>query len=301
MKIQVSGFTFLANAVRAGYPFRESLKSLLPLVDEMVVVLAPSEDETEAVLRSLNDPRIRILPADPVPFTGPRYYAYHTDLALQACRGRWCIYLQADEVLPEWDLPTIREALKRFDDDPRVEGMALLYRHFYGSPEYHFHGYGWYAREVRILRNLPGIRAWGDAQGFRRDGRKLRVVLLNAWVHHYGWMLPPRTMLRKIYQTEVVRGKRQEIPEPPEGVTAEEVYGREVAGLLRYSGPHPKEMRDYLQQHTWSYNPVLQPPSLRRRIQKWVADLAEGLTGRRFLEYQNFVVVDRFGFQGEGS
>lgn len=300
MSVRVSGFTFVANAERAGYPLRESLQSLLPLVDELVVVLAPSEDRTEEILRSLEDPRIRILPADPVPFTGPRYYAHYTDLALRACRGRWCVYLQADEVIPEWDLPLIREALERYEEDPRVEGMAFQYRHFYGSPEFFHHGYGWYPREVRIVRNLPDIRAWGDAQGFRRNGRKLRVVLLNAWIHHYGWMLPPRVMLRKIYQTEFVRGKRSTIPEPPENVRAEEVY-RETEGLRRFEGAHPAVMRDYLSRCTWTFQPALRPPSLKRRVQKAFADLAERLTGQRFLEYQNFVVVERFGFQGVGS
>ncbi len=37
------------------------------------------------------------------------------------------------------------------------------------------------------------------------------------------------------------------------------------------------------------------------RLQNAVADLTGRLTGRRVLEYQNFVVVERFGFQGEGS
>ncbi len=291
--MRVSGFTFVANVVRAGYPVQASLRSLLPLVDELVVVIAPSEDQTETVIREVRDPRIRLLHADPVPLKGPAYYAHYTDVAFQACHGDWCIYLQADEVIPEWDYPRIREALKRFFHDPRVEGMALRYRHFYGSPRYYHHGYGWYAREVRILRNLPGIHAWGDAQGFRRNGRKLRVVLLDAWIHHYGWMLPPHRMLQKIYQSEWVRGLRTEIPPVPERVRAEEVY-RETEGLRPYTGPHPRVMTEYLARYSWDYTPRLKPPGWRRRLQHWIATIGERLTGRRLLEYQNFVVVARY-------
>jgi len=35
--MKVAGFTFIRNAVRYDYPVVESITSLLPLVDEMVV------------------------------------------------------------------------------------------------------------------------------------------------------------------------------------------------------------------------------------------------------------------------
>lgn len=291
--MKVGGFTFVANVVRAGYPVEASLRSLLPLVDDLVVVIAPSEDETEEVIRRIQDPRIRVVHGNPVDLKGPAYYAHYTDLALDACQGDWCIYLQADEVIPEWEIPVIRDALNHFLHDTRVEGMALHYRHFYGSPQYYHHGYGWYGREVRIVRNLPDIRAWGDAQGFRRNGRKLRVVLLKAWIHHYGWMLPPDRMLQKIYQSEWVRGKRSSIPPIPSGVRAEEVYG-ETRGLRPYLHPHPEVMREYLSSWNWEYHPSQTAPSLRQRLQHWLATLSEYLTGQRWFEYQNFRIVARY-------
>jgi len=292
--MRVSGFTFLQNVVRTGYPFRESLRSLLPLVDELVVVLPPSEDGTEDAVRALGDPRIRVLAVPAVELRGAAYYAHYTDLAYQACTGDWCIYLQADEVIPETSYPVIRDALRRFHDDPRMEGMALKYRHFYGSPRYFFHGYGWYPREVRILRHLPDIRAWKDAQGFRRNNRKLRVVLLDAWIHHYGWMLPPALMLRKLHQTEHVRGLRDTLPARTDPApSAERVYGH-PRGLHVYEAPHPAVMKTYLERCTWDYRPPLRPPTWRRRLQRWAADLSERLTGRRWFEYQNFHVVARY-------
>ena len=48
------GFTFLRNAIRYDYPFRESLASLAPLVDEIVVAVGKSEDGTLEALQELH-------------------------------------------------------------------------------------------------------------------------------------------------------------------------------------------------------------------------------------------------------
>ena len=61
--IKISGFTFLRNAVMNGYPFLESIQSLLPLVDEYVVAVGESEDDTLDHLRSLDSLKIRIIEA----------------------------------------------------------------------------------------------------------------------------------------------------------------------------------------------------------------------------------------------
>jgi hypothetical protein len=48
--MKVSGFTILRQTVRLGYPFTESIRSLLPLVDELVVGVGDGDDGTwEAV------------------------------------------------------------------------------------------------------------------------------------------------------------------------------------------------------------------------------------------------------------
>ena len=37
--MKVSGFTFLRNAVANGFPFEESITSILPIVDEFICVV----------------------------------------------------------------------------------------------------------------------------------------------------------------------------------------------------------------------------------------------------------------------
>ena len=49
--MKVSGFTFVRNAVKYDYPVVESIASILPLCDEVVVAVGQSEDGTRALIR----------------------------------------------------------------------------------------------------------------------------------------------------------------------------------------------------------------------------------------------------------
>jgi len=41
--MKVSGFTFIKNAEMLGYPFIESIQSVLPIVDEFVIAVGESK------------------------------------------------------------------------------------------------------------------------------------------------------------------------------------------------------------------------------------------------------------------
>ena len=59
--MKVSGFTFLRNGTILGYPYVESLKSLLAVCDEVVVALGNSDDDTLEQVQAINDPKLRII------------------------------------------------------------------------------------------------------------------------------------------------------------------------------------------------------------------------------------------------
>jgi len=52
MPIRASGFTFLRNAVKLDYPADESIRSVLPIVDDFIVNIGLSEDGTEEFIIS---------------------------------------------------------------------------------------------------------------------------------------------------------------------------------------------------------------------------------------------------------
>jgi hypothetical protein len=193
--MKVSGFTFIRNGIKFDYPFLESIQSLLPLVDELVVAYGDSEDGTLAALETLQNPKIKIIHTvwDESLREGGRVLAVETDKALQATAADsdWLIYLQGDELLHEKYYDNITNAMKLYKDDTRVQGLLFHYLHFYGSYNYLGDGRRWYDKEIRIIRNNKKIESYRDAQGFRIDNRKLQVKLIDAYIYHYGWVKSP--------------------------------------------------------------------------------------------------------------
>jgi len=101
--MKVSGFTFVRNGVKYDYPFLESMRSLLPLCDEIVIGVGRSEDDTLAQIQSLHSSKIKILETiwDESNRENGSILSQQTNLALDQTNGDWAIYLQADEILHE--------------------------------------------------------------------------------------------------------------------------------------------------------------------------------------------------------
>ena len=121
--MKVSGFTFLRNGQKLGYPFVASIRSILPLVDEFVIALGPCDDDTETMLRAIDDPKIRLIPTQWNEKIRSDYsvkgfvYGQQKSIALFNCTGDWAFYLEADEVLHENDLAKIRAAMETHLND----------------------------------------------------------------------------------------------------------------------------------------------------------------------------------------
>jgi hypothetical protein len=131
--MRVSGFTIVRNAVTLDFPVVASIRSLLPVCDEVVVNVGRSEDDTLELVRSIGDPKIRILETEWDMTLRNRVLGDETLRAMRACRHPWGIYIQADEVLHERGAEELAAAIARHDGDRRVEGLLVHYLHFYGD------------------------------------------------------------------------------------------------------------------------------------------------------------------------
>jgi glycosyltransferase involved in cell wall biosynthesis len=245
--MKVSGFTFLRNGRKLGYPFVESIRSILPIVDEFVVALGPSEDDTEELLRGIGDPKIRIIPTQWNERIRSDYsvkgfvYGQQKSIALFNCTGDWAFYLEGDEVIHEDDLPRIHVAMERYLKDDRVEALAFDYLHFYGNANTYAWSPGWYRTEVRILRNT--IPAWGPEGLFfivlekHKKGRYPRAAHTGATVYHYGWVRSEAQMNLKLEAVE------RNWSDQPKRVQYDEV---DPAILRLFGGTHPRVIHDWL-------------------------------------------------------
>ena len=290
--MKVVGFTFVRNALKYDYPVLESINSLLPLCDEVVVAVGNSEDGTLALIQGITSAKIRIIETvwDDSLREGGRVLAVETDKALAAVPtdADWAIYLQADEVLHEADYAAIRAGMARWQADKTVEGLLLQYRHFYGSYDYVGDSYRWYRREVRIVRPAIGVYSYRDAQGFRRSGdHKLRVKLLDATVHHYGWVKPPAAMQRKQETFNKLWHSDDWVAQHV--APAEEFDYSQVDSLQRFAGTHPAVMTQRVKTQSWQFDHDLSRN--RHRLKDRLKQALERLTGYRLGEYRNYKLI----------
>ena len=93
--MKICGFTIIRNGIIFDYPFLESIKSLLPIVDRMVINCGKGDDETLEVIKSLNSPKIEILERewDMSMRKGGRLLSFETNRAMEVCEGDWGFYL----------------------------------------------------------------------------------------------------------------------------------------------------------------------------------------------------------------
>lgn len=111
--MRISAYTIVTNAIKNQFPFIESIKSYLPVVDEMIVVDGGSIDGTVEAIREIGDSRIRIVT---IPWDQNWTYkqmGINWNVGLYECTGDVVITFDADYILhenvygdfnPKWDL-----------------------------------------------------------------------------------------------------------------------------------------------------------------------------------------------------
>ncbi len=285
----ISGFTFVRNAVKLDFPVVASIRSLLPACDEVVVVVGKGEDDTLLLIRSIGDPKVRIVETEWDLTRGRAVLADQTDLALRACRHPWAIYVQADEVLADGAAMRLRDVIHEIDPDPRVEGLLVRYLHFYGGFDRVATHRRMYRREVRAVRTAPalGIHSFRDAQGFRvgPSDRRIRARLTDAVMLHYGWARAPRALPSKQEEHSVIFQW--------DAKTRREREGRELLpwlpGLAPFDGPHPVPIREWLAHRISAAADGVAPFQWRWRwLRYWASMLVERATDWRPFEFRNY-------------
>lgn len=296
----VSGFSIVKNGEKFGYPYKESLLSLAPLVDEIVVAVGDSDDSTTEELEKLakNFPRpLRLIdsPWDKTLTTGGLELSRQTNIALSHCAHDICFYLQADEVLFDEDYPQTKKDLIRFAQDEDVAAMALRWLHFYGNYSTVVHSRKWYRSEVRVIKRSKGLLSFGDAMGFRKkinEGHfeKPLAALSSSHVGHYGWVRPPQIMAKKSEAMDRLwHGSSKD------GLHSAETLYDPVFGMRVFNGSHPKVMQSRVQ-NTEGFNPFLGKKIKKdfEYFRQYFAGLIEDKTGWRPGEYKGYKLVKHY-------
>lgn len=289
--MKITGFTIIKNAVLNDYPVVASITSILPVVDEMIVAVGESQDDTRALIAAIPSDKIRIIDTvwEPGINKGGAILAVETDKAAQYISEdtTWAFYIQADEVIHEQYHAAIKAAAARYEKDHSVEGLLFHYLHFYGTYDYVGDSRKWYHKEVRIIRNDRSIKAFRDAQGFRKEGKRLKVKQIDAAVYHYGWVKSPRQMQLKRKQALDLWSERDDLKTE---IETHEIFNyEEFDSLERFTGTHPIVMQERIEAQNWQVHLDISKKafSFKDRLLYWF----EKKTGIRLFGFRNYRII----------
>ena len=276
--MKVSAFTFIKNGQILGYPFVESIQSILQIVDEFVINVGESEDDTLLMIQSIHSSKIRIIKSKWNDTMQERGFVYGQQkmIAQYNCTGDWAFYIEGDEVYHENDLEQIRESMIIHLDDPNVEALAFDFYHFYGNANSYLDSPGWYRSEVRIIKN--SVRSYAPDGLFwlvlnsNKQGRYPRAKHTGVSCYHYGWLRSQEQMNLKSEKVQKYWAK------DPVKVD----YSQMDQSIIKeFQGSHPEIITEWLPKESGLYkvDPNYKPTKKQKKH-------------RMMIKFENFFGVD---------
>jgi hypothetical protein len=249
--MKVSAFTFIKNGQILGYPFIQSIQSVLPIVDEFVINVGESDDDTLSLIKSINSPKIRILQSKWNQNMKDRGYIYGQQkmIAQFNCIGDWAFYIEGDEIYHENDLSKIKAAMERNLKDSNVEALAFNFFHFYGNANTYLDSPGWYRSEARIIKT--SCRSYAPDGLFwiildqNKKGRYPKARHIGVHCFHYGWVRSEDQMNLKSKQIQRYWGKSHR---------KIDYFQMDSKILKKYTGTHPKVIQNWLPKDLGLFN-----------------------------------------------
>lgn len=299
--MKISGFTFVRNGFTFAYPFEASILSLLPIVDELVVVVGDSNDGTREAVEAIGDEKIRIIDSvwDADLRNGGQIFAKQTNLGLDHISGDWAFHLQVDEVLHEKEYPAIKEAIDKANRAEGVDGILFPFYHFWGDYGHIRDTRATHKYEIRAFKMRGCVRSYRDSQGFRKyssveayengeEGEKLNVIMAGAKIFHYSYTRHPRLMKNKSNYFHRFWHSDDWVKK---NTDQREFDFNEVDRLDEFKGTHPRVMKDVIEKQDWdfTYDPSRAKMNLKERILHFI----ERKTGKRLFAYKNYRLIEQ--------
>ena len=195
--MKISIYTIVRNGLYFDYHIVQMLKHHLPFADEIIINEGYSTDGTYEKIKNL-DPKIKIFRNEWDLSGNATLYAEFKERARKQCAGDWCILLDCDEFIPEWEFDNIRERLKRSEENV----FSMRYVHFYGNYRvYHDNPQkvGWVLFKQAIHRNMVEMEVWGDGSNVRLKGHQNEPIRVSQpfECHHFGFVRHPARLRQK--------------------------------------------------------------------------------------------------------
>lgn len=265
--MSLSCIMVIKNGISNGYPFLESIRSIVDIADEFLISDGCSEDGTYDYLELCSKKFANIkLYRDPWPISGHgEVIADVTNKLKQRAAGDWVYNLQADEVIHEGLLAKLDAIAK--GHCPEFRSFAVNFLHFVGD-FCHIETLPGYSMAVRLVPNDHAVRVAGD--GWTFEGALGQIGLIQEPpLFHFGWVYALNNISKRknqacsIYSEEESYKDDYRLCEQVEqwaGDAPENVLGwqRKMLAVRRirpYQGEYPKACLHLLTRGNLRYSP----------------------------------------------
>ena len=155
---KISAFTIVKDALKQGYPFAESIASVLPVCDELLVSDGFSTDGTYEILQKIEtlNKKVKVYQQEWTKKTLTIIADLSNDLR-KKCKFDYLFYFQAPEIIHENNIETLRALPETFPD---ADTFCLPFTAVIGNLKAHEES------RLRFCRNLNRLNLTGDAWAF---------------------------------------------------------------------------------------------------------------------------------------
>lgn len=153
--ITLGGNVCVRNGIELDYNFSETIQSLLPVCDEIVVADGESTDGTREVLDEMakNEPKIRVVTYRwDNPHNVPDFWINWLNFCREQIKCDWHLQLDADEILFDTCYDWIRDIKKRTQPEDKIAYWAHRWNWF--KDPYHLIPHG-FCCGFRVCRLAP--------------------------------------------------------------------------------------------------------------------------------------------------
>lgn len=203
--MKISLYTCVRNGLFYDYHVVDMIKHHLPLFDEIVIYDGNSNDGTKEALSNI-DPKVTLYSGDWGSPTHQEWFADFKNDARKRCSGDWCVLLDPDEFIPEWEFERFRNTL----ETSSYPIVRLDWIHFYGNykvynarPEKK----RWAVYKYQAHRNVPEFEVWGDGSNVGPECKDYEGIVSpeRFLCHHFGMVRRPSRLRQKL---RVVHGAK---------------------------------------------------------------------------------------------
>ncbi|HVB38317.1 MAG TPA: glycosyltransferase family 2 protein [Vicinamibacterales bacterium] len=260
--MKLSIYTSVRNGIFLDLHIVAMLRHHLELADEIVVNEGFSDDDTYERIRDI-DPKIRIHRQRWDASAPSEWHRRFGNQARRLCTGDWCLKLDCDEFVPEWEFDRLRRTLETTDRSI----LPLRFLNFYANyrvlnvrPERS----RWTVSKWVVHRNVDDAEVVGDGAGviLRSDPHPVPPDDMVS-CHHFGAVRNP-ARLRQNWRNEAAMKRSRpgfdRVPSVVYDLMPHDWFDRDfMEDLAVYDGPviravreNPDEfIRDGLRVYDW--------------------------------------------------